>query len=348
MGDAKKVKAAIYNPYLDTVGGGERYTMTVASVLEKNGWDVDIVWDDPSIIQTLGDRLGIDLSGVNVVFDIGRGARYDFIFWLTDGSIPMLFGKRNVLHFQTPFHNVGGRSLLNKAKLAKISKVVCNSKFTKGFIDKEYGVDSAVIYPPVSVSEFRPAKKENLIIAVGRFSRLQQAKRQDVLIKVFKKMQDGGLKGWKLAVIGGSEVGGTSFVKELRESAKGYPIEILENLPFEEVKKFYAKAKIFWSAAGFGIDEQKNPEKVEHFGITTVEAMSAGCVPIVFAGGGHKETVKDGKNGFLWNTNEKLAASTSNVINDRKLADQVLMAAAKDAKRFAESRFEKEILELAA
>jgi glycosyltransferase involved in cell wall biosynthesis len=38
--------------------------------------------------------------------------------------------------------------------------------------------------------------------------------------------------------------------------------------------------------------------KGEHFGITVVEAMSAGCVPIVHDSGGPKEIVQDV--GFLW------------------------------------------------
>ncbi|MBU4190339.1 MAG: glycosyltransferase, partial [Candidatus Thermoplasmatota archaeon] len=59
-------------------------------------------------------------------------------------------------------------------------------------------------------------------------------------------------------------------------------------------------------AAGFGVDEEKEPEKVEHFGITTVEAAAAGCVPVVIRKGGQPEIVKEGINGLLWEKEEEL------------------------------------------
>jgi len=41
------MRAAIYDPYLDTLGGGERYCLTVAEILLKNGWQVDLFWSGP-------------------------------------------------------------------------------------------------------------------------------------------------------------------------------------------------------------------------------------------------------------------------------------------------------------
>jgi hypothetical protein len=43
------MRAAIYNPYLDTLGGGERYTLAVATTLFKNGYQVDIEWKGKEI-----------------------------------------------------------------------------------------------------------------------------------------------------------------------------------------------------------------------------------------------------------------------------------------------------------
>lgn len=340
------MRAAIYNPYLDTLGGGERYTMTVAHILKKHGWDVDIQWSDPKILNWLTERLGIDLTGVRVIPRIADGKGYDFVFWLSDGSIPALLGRKNILHFQTPFHNVDGKSLFNRLKLARINKIVCNSQFTKGFIDNEYGVESVVVYPPVDVLQFKPGKKESLIVFVGRFSRLQQSKGQEVLIQAFKNMCNNGLSSWKLVLAGGSEIGGGEFVTQLKKEAEGYPIEILENLPFEEIRNLYAKAKIFWSASGFGINEQEEPEKVEHFGITVIEAMAAGCVPIVVNKGGHKEIVDSEENGFLWDKLEELESITQELISDERRRGEIAQASHKRAGDFSEKRFEKEILQI--
>src|SRR3989304_4255609 len=165
------MRAAIYNPYLDTLGGGERYTLSFAKVLSDNGWDVDVEWKDEKIKKVSETRFGMDLSKINIVQAINRGDGYDLCFWVSDGSIPTLKSRKNLLHFQVPFHNVGGNSLLNKMKLFRIDNIVCNSVFTKKVIDHEYGVESTVLYPPAPVTLVKPKRKENLIIYVGRFSK---------------------------------------------------------------------------------------------------------------------------------------------------------------------------------
>src|SRR3990172_5524638 len=190
--------AAIYNPYLDTLGGGERYTISFAKVLSDVGYDVDVEWKNPKIKNKLEERFGIKLQGINFINDIKRGDGYDICFWLSDGSIPLLRARKNFLHFQFPFKDTNGKSLLNRMKLVRINRVICNSKFTKSFVDKEYGIDSLVIYPSARTEKIKPKRKENIILFVGRFSRLTQLKRQDVLIEVFKKFVKRGYEDWKL------------------------------------------------------------------------------------------------------------------------------------------------------
>ncbi len=340
------MKAAIYNPYLDTLGGGERYTMGVARALVAKDFRVDVEWKNASIKEKLEKRFGIDLSNVNFIENVNRGDGYDVCFWVSDGSIPILRARKNLLHFQFPFKDVNGKTLLNKMKFFRINKIICNSHFTKGFIDKEYGVKSVVTYPPVDVEEFRPRRKEDLIFSVGRFSQLEQAKRQDVLIKVFKKFFDSGYSDWELVLAGGTEVGVDDYVKKLRKLARDYPIRIIESPSFSQIKELYGKAKIFWMASGYGIEEKKSPKKVEHFGITTVEAMAAGAVPIIFAAGGHKEIIADGENGFLWKDTNSLLKSTKRVIEEKGLVKKLSTKAKIDSRVYEYERFEKEIWDI--
>ncbi len=337
------MRAAIYNPYLDTLGGGERYTMAIATSLAKQGYIVDIEWIDPSIKKQLEERLGIDLKDVNFVEDIKRGDGYEVCFWVSDGSIPTLRSRNNLLHFQVPFTNVNGISLLNKFKLMRINTIVVNSEFTKKFIDEEFSVNSFVLYPPVSVEKFKSQKKENMILSVARFSELMQPKRQDVLIEAYKKLHK-SIPNSKLVLVGGVEVGDTEFLKKLKDGAKDYPIHIIESPDFKTLKKLYGDAKVFWSAAGFGIDENKNPKKVEHFGIAVVESMAAGCVPIVFAAGGHKESVKNTISGFLWNNVNDLCNFTKKVLIDEKLRIQISKKAICGSKSFSYEEFERRFL----
>jgi len=341
-------KAIFFDPYLETIGGGERYVFTLVESLLVKGWSVDVLWNRPfeEIKEKVALRFKLDIGKVNFVAPssniIGRWRqqqKYDLAFWLSDGSVPFLFAKKNILHFQVPFHGVSGKSGVNPVKTKKINHVVCNSKFTKSFIDNEFGVNSEVVYPPVDVEAIKPGKKENIILCVGRFSQLLQAKRQDVLIDTFKIMIDKGLFGWRLILAGATDIGGKEYFEALKQRAIGYPIELIENADFQEICQLYAQAKLFWYAAGFEIDETKQPEKTEHFGITSVEAMAAGVVPLVLGKGGPKEVIKQGENGFVWQTKEELINLTYKLIHSPSLLKELSEKVIKSSKDYSKEKF---------
>lgn len=338
------MRAAIFNPYLDSLGGGERYTMAVAQILLKSGWEVDVQWKDDEIKSALERRFGIELGGVGFIPDIKRGEGYDLCFWVTDGSIPLLHSRKNILHFQVPFHDVGGNTLLNKMKLFRVSKIICNSNFTKRVVDEEYGINSVVVYPPVAVDKIKPKAKENIILSVGRFSQMERSKRQDVLISAFKKFYDSGNRGWKLVLAGGVEVGDDTYTSELKQMSKGYPVTILKSPEFRVIKDLYSRSKVSWFASGWGVDENRRPENVEHFGIVLVEAMAAGCVPFAFESGGHREIIEHGVNGFLWKETEELVGGTVDLISDPKAYRALSIKARTSSQKYSYAEFEKNLL----
>lgn len=147
-------------------------------------------------------------------------------------------------------------------------------------------------------------------------------------------------------LIGGSEIGGREYVQTLKNMAQGYPVDILENLPLDEVQKAYGKAKIFWSASGLGVDSQRDPQQVEHFGMSVVEAMSAQCVPVVADRGGHKEIIQNNKNGLLWDTTATLQKLTMELIKDERRRIKLAKEAQKTSKKFSIAEFQKNILKV--
>jgi len=379
------LKAAIYDPYLDTLGGGERYCLTVAEILSKKGYDVDLFWSgDPTFLTKAADRFALDLKPIKIVKDIfnlplrclelaednlnsiKRPAlktstiidkyritkKYHLFFYLSDGSIPLIFSKKNILHMQVPFrfHPNIQQKIATCLKARLFSQVVCNSRFTQKFIDQYLARPSVVLYPPVDILKFNPAKvKTNSILSVGRFDNILNAKKQDILIEAFKTLyrQQPNLD-WKLILLGGSMLSEetNSFLKYLKKLARGYTVEFLVNPGFEVLKNYYSEAKIYWHAAGFGVDEDLHPESTEHFGISTVEAMASGAVPIVVNKGGLKEIVINNKNGFLWRDVNDLVAQTLSLIKSPQQLKSLSQKAQESCQQFSKENFQKEFLSL--
>ncbi len=316
-------KALIVSPYLDHLGGGERYMLTIASVMENMGYTIFFAWDNLEEICSLSTMLGITLqnpqldpkvkelySGKNPLAMYQATHPYDVVVYLSDGSLPLLGGKKNLVHMQVPFHGVGGRSWQNTLKKKNLHAIIVNSRFTKSVIDLEYGVNSVVIYPPVAKVK-KGQQKEQLILSVGRFEPSLNTKHQDVLIDAFKELSP-RVPGWKLVLAGASA--SDIWVRQLQDRAVGFPITFAVNASYQELTMLYQAATIYWHSAGYGVDEKKNPELTEHFGITCVEAISAGCIPFVIPRGGQSEIV--GEPQLHWTEVFELVEKTKKCIDN--------------------------------
>ena len=378
-------KAGIYDPYLDTLGGGERYCLTVAEILIKNGYQVDLFWNgDPQFISKAAERFSLDIEKINVVADIFENdankldsiedlkdiknvssqhhqhklkyffkkidatRQYDLIFYLSDGSVPFLFSKKNLLHVQVPLIQNPSpiQKALTKIKLSNFSSIICNSEFTRKVAQNNLNHECQIIYPPVDVNKFSSiGDKENIILAVGRFDNILNFKKQDVLIEAYKQLNQ---PKWKLVLAGGSMEAPehNHYLKYLQNLASGYNIEFVINSDFSSLQKIYSQSKIFWHAAGFGEDENLHPEHTEHFGMTTVEAMASGIVPLVVSKGGLPEIVTDGLNGCLWSTVNELVSKTNNLISNPDLISQLSLAAINQSQNFTKEKFSESFLKL--
>ncbi|MCR4325032.1 MAG: glycosyltransferase family 4 protein [Candidatus Curtissbacteria bacterium] len=340
------MKFGFFSPYLNTFGGGERYMLTLASHL-SNGHQVDIFWNEPELKAPIARFLKIDLSKTKFVDNIFKhkflkksfeSMGYNMIFVLSDGSVPSTFAAKNILHFQVPF-KFPPANVKTRLKLRKYKYVVCNSKFTKSYIDKSFSIKSRVIYPPVDIDSIKPGNKEKLIISVGRFSPHQlHPKKQEVLIEVFKEVYK-KFPQWRLVLAGQAKKGDEKYLRNLKKSVRGFGIKIEDNMKVEDLRNLYGKASIYWHATGFGEDEVKNPERMEHFGISTVEAQAGGAVPVVIGKGGQKEIVEDRKTGRLWTTKSELYDATIDLIKGDEEREKLSKAAIKNSKRFSHQVF---------
>ncbi len=352
------MKIAIYSPYLDTAGGGEKYILTIAEILSKQ-FQVDILLDKH--LKEVGQDLivkknsilhKINFSKMNFVeAPIGSlwsflqrfrfFKMYDFLFYLTDGSIFFATAKKNIIHFQVPFENIKAKGLWGNIKLKSWNLAIYNSNFTKKLVEETWPINGEVIYPPVDTALFKPRPKKKQIISVGRFFHFNKAKKHQLLIDCFKKLnEENHISDWSLHLAGGAQDGDRFYIEQLKNYAKGFKIYFYPNLPQNRLTNLYGESQIYWHATGFDEDD---PKKYEHFGITTVEAMASGCVPVVINLGGQKEIVEDGKSGFLWDDLVGLRDKTIKIINNKKLNSRLAKEAQKRSKKFDKQEFEKKI-----
>lgn len=355
------MKVAIYSPYLDTLGGGERYMMTIAEVLSSKS-SVDVVLDKHLnslgrdwLEKNLQERFDLNLSNVNFVrAPVGEGSnffqrllflkQYDLLIYLTDGSLFIPFSKRNILHIQTPLVGQPSKSVWGKFKLSGWDLIIYNSEFTKENSKKNWPKKSIVIYPPVDVDKIKPLTKKKYILSVGRFFGYLRDKKQKLLIDAFKKLhQDKVVADWSLHLVGSAAEGDKDYIDELKRIAKDMPVNFYPNLGYTELIQLYGQSSIYWHAAGYG---ESDPTKMEHFGITTVEAMAGGCVPVVIGKGGQTEIVEPGKSGFLWNNLGELQNLTLKLINEDNLRKNLSNKARIRARVFSKRKFVERINQL--
>lgn len=349
MGDAvkKNNKIALYSPYLDILGGGERYLLTLAEYFSKEN-SVTVFWKERGIISRAKEKLGLDISKVEIsalphgtiqrFFDFRK---FNIFFHMTDASLMWVSSNANYLIIQSPAH-IPKTTFINSLKLQRYDQVICYSNFVAEIIRKRLKLNPKIISPPVDDSLVKEThKKQNMILSVGRFFPWLHSKKQDVLIEAFRllinKYQQ--FENWSLELVGSVDKGGQQYLNEVISKSVGLPVKVHLNISYNELKDCYSRAKIYWHASGFGEDLEKYPEKAEHFGITTIEAMAAGAIPLVFNGGGQKEIVKDGYNGFTWTEISELINKTQMITKNRKKTIEVSNCAIKTSHLYTRDRF---------
>lgn len=218
--------------------------------------------------------------------------------------------------------------------------LVANSDFTQGWVRRLWQRDSTVLHPPVSMRAAGP--KEQVVLGVGRFFPTGQghSKKQLELVQAFRRLVDGGLTGWSLHLAGGCSPSGRDYLQTVRAAAAGYPVELHVDATGAELDALYARASVFWHAAGLDEDPQRHPDRLEHFGISTVEAMSAGAVPVVLRRGGLVETVRDGVDGRHVDDLDGFVTATRELAGDPTGPAAMSAAATRRARDFSLDAFD--------
>jgi glycosyltransferase involved in cell wall biosynthesis len=215
-----------------------------------------------------------------------------------------------------------------------------NSRFTAAWIAKRWGQPAKVLYPPVAAAPIANLQRSRKICTVGRFGRGLVDKCAMEMVAAYI---DSGLhrEGVFLTVYGGLSASEADhgYFEEVRRRSAGFPIELMPNATTDELRRGLSTAIVYWHAAGLGIDQKKEPERVEHFGISVVEAMGHGCVPIVIAAGGPLETVRDGVDGIHCRTLGEMVSATRRILSDSEQQAKMAGSARERARQFSHETF---------
>jgi glycosyltransferase involved in cell wall biosynthesis len=232
--------------------------------------------------------------------------------------------------------------------LESYGTVAANSAYTARWVEELWGREATVLAPPVRLRA--PGEKRPIILAVGRYFRnvSGHSKKQLELVEAFRLACEQGLRGWELHLVGGCSNAERGYVEQVRRAAVGLPVQFHVNARGEDLADLFASASVFWHGAGLGEDLHGHPDRFEHFGISVVEAMSAGAVPVVYVHGGPAAIVGATGCGVLYATIEELAARTRALIEDPAEMERLAAAAMSRAEEFGFDHFAERLDELVA
>ena len=323
---AKKT-AIVFNAYMSTFGGGERSSLAYALALKNLGFDTKMVVPSPISSASISKVFGSDLSTIPIEFyplkDYNQLAKLnpDIFVNHTFGSFIKNQGKFGIYTVMFPFP----MGFVENTMLNTYNLFLNISGFTKKYTDYLWKIEDAksfVLHPPIQDSYVRLAKgflknkikKQKSFITVGRFFPDNHCKNQHIMIEEFINARNLSkeMYNWDFHIVG--NVNDEPYYLKCVELAKNQPrIFFHKNVSNTELSEMLKKSCFYVHASGLN---NKGPQECEHFGLSILEAMAHGCIPIVYNDGGIFDILNVSKGmGFSYSSSVELRDSMISAVN---------------------------------
>lgn len=338
------IRIALYDPYLEAFGGGEKYLLRLGEALARHpGAHVTLLAHEnhlrPGVLDELRAYFALELRGFELqalepvptslpayLRFWARTRRFDLLVCLANGIPKWSGARRSVAIVQFPHAPAHARDLGPWQRFVLSGyECVVYSAFVREWLERRWGRSAMILAPPIAAAAFEasepfepsgPLARLRRIVSVGRFFRGGHEKKHAEMMQMFERLRaGGGFDEWELHLAGTVADKDRAWFDTL--AARAAPgVTLHPNAPAGEIRALYAASTLYWHAAGADVDEALHPEQLEHFGMTTAEAMAYGCVPVVIGKGGQKEILEQGVQGWLCRDLSEMETRTREVLRD--------------------------------
>ncbi|HIE24163.1 MAG TPA: glycosyltransferase [Candidatus Korarchaeota archaeon] len=211
--------------------------------------------------------------------------------------------------------------------------LLTNSIFMKRILRKYLGWNAAVLHPPVKVDDFYTAeRKENVVVTVSRYVPGKELYKVLLVARKVPKV--------RFIVVGRTyDEGHLSILMEIRDSLQlEGRVEFLSDLPRKQLLDLLSRAKVYL-----------HTKRREPFGMSVIEVMASGCVPIVPREGGPWTDIlneKDGLYGYSYHNIEEAAMHIKRLISEDSLREKISKRCIERSRSFSREVFHKRIIEI--
>ena len=185
--------------------------------------------------------------------------------------------------------------------------LLTNSRFSASVIRRFTGFKALVIHPPVDVETFSiagtvpPEDREDIVVTIGRYN---PEKRYEFILKVAKHLPD-----IKFVIAGsvGEALAMRYFEKlrRMREKMSIRNVELLRDVSLPDLLNILSRSKVYLHAM-----------VNEHFGMSVVEAMAAGLVPVVHRSGGtYTDVIEMSRYGYAYRSLEECVKAIQHALS---------------------------------